>query len=291
MSGIDGKTAANLQKIANEIRKDIIRMTNRAGSGHPGGALGMADVLTALYFHILRHDPKRPDWPERDRLILSNGHICPVLYASLARSGYFPAEELVTLRQFGSRLQGHPERGHLPGIESASGPLGAGLAQAVGLALAAKADGAEWRPYCLTSDGEHDAGPHWEAVLFAGSRGIGNLTMLVDRNSIQLDGPTEKIMPLEPLAEKYRAFGWNVTEIDGHDFSQVIGACEGARAVADRPTAVICRTVLGKGVSFMENDHRWHGQAPNDEQAAQALRELAPNPPSPSSDEGAHANR
>ncbi|MDD5251829.1 MAG: transketolase [Patescibacteria group bacterium] len=259
---------------ANRLRGHVIRMVAAAGSGHPGGALGLADLMTALYFRVLRQDPKKPDWPERDRLILSNGHVCPIRYAAMAEAGYFPVDELMTLRKFGTRLQGHPERERLPGVETTSGPLGAGLAQSCGLAYAAHLDKAAWRTYCVVSDGEHDAGLHWESVLFAGARRLANLTLFVDRNNIQLDGPTETIMPLEPLADKYRAFNWNVLEIDGHDFDAIFAAIETAQSTADRPTVVVCRTVPGKGVSFMENDYRWHGQAPNAEQEAAALKEL-----------------
>jgi len=263
-----------LELIANSLRQDVISMLLEAGSGHPGGALGMADIFAALYFRALRHDPKRPDWPDRDRLILSNGHICPVRYAAMARAGYFDPAELKTLRKLGSRLQGHPERDRLPGLETTSGPLGAGLAQAAGLALAAKMDGSEWRVYCLTSDGEHDSGLHWEAVLFAGARRLDRLVCVIDRNNIQLDGRTEKIMPLEPLKDKYLAFGWEVIEINGHDFGDIIAALDRAKTVHDRPTAIIANTILGRGVDFMENDFHWHGQAPNREQAAKALEQL-----------------
>jgi transketolase len=284
MSHLSDEHLEKLELIANDIRQDIIRMLVAAGSGHSAGPLGMADVFTALYFQVLRHDPLRPDWAERDRLILSNGHICPVRYAAMAEAGYFPKEELMTLRKFGSRLQGHPERLKLPGVETTSGPLGAGLAQACGLAYAARMDGARWRTYCATSDGEHEAGLHWEAVLFAGKNRLANLTCIVDRNNIQIDGMTENIMPLEPLADKYRAFNWHVLEVDGNNIRDVVDACEEAGAILEKPTVIIAHTMPGKGVEYMEGDYRWHGdppgkreteRAPKKElQAEEALREL-----------------
>ncbi len=263
-----------LQKKANEIRKDIIKMLVSAGSGHSAGPLGMADVFTALYFAILNHDPKKPDWPERDRLILSNGHICPARYAAMAHAGYFPISELKTLRKLGTRLQGHPERLRLPGIETTSGPLGSGLAQAAGYAYAARMDGARFRVYCVTSDGEHQEGNHWEAVAFAGKYNLSNLTSIVDRNNIQIDGFTEDVMPLEPLVEKYKAFNWHVIEVDGHNFEEIIDAVKKARAVYENPTVIIAHTIPGKGVTFMENKFEWHGKAPNAEEAKIALEEL-----------------
>ena len=274
MAPVNRKEIEELRQKANRIRQLAISMLAEAGSGHPGGALGMADIFAALYFHVLKHDPKRPDWPDRDRLILSNGHICPARYAAMALAGYFPEKELLTLRRLGSRLQGHPERERLPGVESTSGPLGAGLAQAAGLALAARMDKKTWTTYCLTSDGEHDAGLHWEAALFAGANDLNNLVCVVDRNRIQLDGGTETIMRLEPLREKYLAFNWDVIDVDGHDLPAVIQALETAKASRQRPTAIIAMTTLGKGVSFMEDDYHWHGEAPTREQARQALAEL-----------------
>jgi len=263
-----------LELAANRIRRHVINMVAKAGSGHPGGSLGLAEIFAVLYFDVLRHDPGRPDRPDRDRLVLSNGHVCPARYAAMALSGYFPEKELSTLRRLGSRLQGHPERERLPGLETTSGPLGAGLAQAAGMALAAKMDGRIWRTFCLTSDGEHDSGPHWEAVLFAGARGLDKLTCVVDRNSNQLDGPTEKIMPLEPLKEKYLAFNWDVVEIDGHDIRAILAAFERTRTASGKPAVIIASTVIGKGVSFMENDYIWHGKAPSPEEAKKALAEL-----------------
>jgi len=274
MPPVNQKKIIELRQNANRIRQLVISMLAEAGSGHPGGALGMADVFAALYFHVLKHDPKRPDWPGRDRLILSNGHICPARYAAMTLTGYFPELELLTLRRLGSRLQGHPERERLPGLESTSGPLGAGLAQAAGLALAAKMDKKTWTTYCLTSDGEHDSGLHWEAVLFAGANDLNNLICVVDRNRIQLDGETETIMRLEPLREKYLAFNWDVIEVDGHDLPKIIEALETAKSSRQRPTAIIAMTTLGKGVEFMENNYHWHGEAPTREQAKQALAEL-----------------
>lgn len=263
-----------LEEKANKIREDVIKMLVEAGSGHSAGPLGMADVFTALYFNILNHDPKNPEWEKRDRLILSNGHICPVRYAAMAEAGYFPLSELATLRKLGSRLQGHPERKRLPGIETTSGPLGSGLAQAAGYAYAARMDGKKFRVYCVVSDGEHDEGNHWEAVMFAGKYNLSNLTVIVDRNNIQIDGFTEEIMPLEPLVEKYKAFNWSVIEIDGHNMQEIIDATGRAKAIFENPTVIIAHTIPGKGVSFMENKFEWHGKPPSPEEARKALHEL-----------------
>jgi len=263
-----------LELKANEIRQNIIKMLLEAGSGHSAGSLGMADVFTAFYFHILNHRPTEPDWPDRDRLILSNGHICPVRYAAMAHAGYFPVAELLTLRKLGSRLQGHPERLRLPGVETTSGPLGSGLAQASGYAYAARMDGRKFKVYAFCSDGEHDAGNHWEAVLFAGKNKLANLTALVDRNNIQIDGFTEDVMPLEPLVDKYKAFKWNVLEIDGHNMHQIVDAVDQAKAVHDRPTVIIAHTIPGRGVEFMENLPEWHGKPPNLGETIEALAEL-----------------
>jgi len=251
-----------LEEKANAVRQSIIEMLVEAGSGHTAGPLGMADVFTAFYFHILNHDPKNPFWEERDRLILSNGHICPVRYAAMAHSGYFPLEELKTLRKFGTRLQGHPERERLPGVETTSGPLGSGLGQAAGYAYAAKMDKRKFRIYCFMSDGEQDAGNTWESAMFAGKYKLNNLIGLIDRNNIQIDGMTEDIMPLEPLKEKYEAFGWHVLEINGHDFEEIVNAVEEAKAIYEKPTVIISHNIPGKGIPEIEFDYRWHGVPP-----------------------------
>ena len=274
MEGLHDKKVKFLEEMANRLRQDVIKTLVSAGSGHSAGPLGMADIFTAFYFHILRHDPKNPHLPDRDRLVLSNGHICPILYATLARAGYFPLDELETLRKINSRLQGHPHRKSLPGLETTSGPLGSGISQAIGFALAARLDQKKYRVYCLTSDGEHQEGNTWEAVMFAGKYKLNNLTVLVDRNNIQIDGFTENVMPLEPFKAKYEAFNWHVIEINGHDFYQIIGAVAEAHAIYEKPTVIIAHIIPGKGVSFMERDFLWHGKPPNEEQARQALREL-----------------
>jgi len=264
----------DLYGVANRLREDVVEMLEHAGSGHSAGPLGMADVFAAFYFFILNHKPKEPHWPDRDRLIVSNGHICPIQYAALARAGYFPLKELATLRKLGSRLQGHPHRGSLPGIETTSGPLGSGLSQAIGMALAARMDGKKYRVYAICSDAEHNEGNYWEAVMFAAKNRLSNMTAVIDRNNIQIDGFTEDVMPLEPLREKYIAFGWNVIDVDGHNIEEFIGAVYEAYAVFEKPTAIIAHTIPGKGVSFMERDFRWHGMSPNKEQAKEALKQL-----------------
>jgi transketolase len=264
----------NLELTANKIRQDIIKMLVAAGSGHSAGPLGMADIFTALYFEIMNHDPKDPFWEERDRLILSNGHICPVRYAAMAESGYFDIKELKTLRKLGTRLQGHPEREKLPGVETTSGPLGSGLAQASGYAYASKMDDKRFRIYCVMSDGEQDEGNTWEAVMFAAKYKLSNLTAIMDRNYIQIDGNTESIMPLDPIDEKYRAFNWNVININGNDFSEIINAVKSAKGISNKPTVIIAHTIPGKGVSFMENNFQWHGKPPTKEEAVLALKEL-----------------
>lgn len=263
-----------LEEMANLIRQDIIEMLVEAGSGHSAGPLGMADIFTAFYFHILNHNPKAPNWENRDRLILSNGHICPVRYAAMARAGYFKLEELKTLRKLNSRLQGHPHRTALPGVETTSGPLGSGLSQSVGMALAAQLDKKKYRIYCLLSDGEHDAGNTWEAVMLTGKYRLNNLTVVVDRNNIQIDGFTEDVMPLESLRDKYHSFNWQVLEVDGHNIEEFVAAVNEAKAIYEKPTVIIAHTIPGKGVSFMEGDFRWHGIPPNKEQAEKALTEL-----------------
>lgn len=267
-------TIEELEKKANEIRKDIIKMLLEAGSGHSAGPLGMADIFTALYFEIMNNDPKKPDWEERDRLFLSCGHIVPVRYVTMAHTGYFPKAKLATLRKLGSPLQGHPERVRMPGLETTSGPLGEGLAQAAGYAYAARMDNKRFRVFCVTSDGEHDAGNHWEAVLFAGKNKLSNLTVFVDRNNIQIDGHTEDVMPLEPLEDKYKAFNWHTLHIDGHNIEEIIDSVNHARAVYEKPTVIIAHTTPGKGVSFMENLPEWHGKPPDKEEAKKALHEL-----------------
>lgn len=265
-----------LEELANKIRQAVIGALVKAGSGHSAGPLGMADVFTAFYFHILKHDPKKPGWPDRDRLVLSNGHICPVQYAALAFAGYFPVEELESLRKINSRLQGHPHRGSLPGVETTSGPLGSGLSQAIGMALAGRMDNRKNYVYCLVSDGENQEGNHWEAVMFAGKQKhkLGHLTLVIDRNNIQIDGFTEEIMPLEPLIEKYESFNWHIIEVDGHNIRQVVDAVNEAKAIFEKPTVIIAHTIPGKDVSFMEHDYTWHGKPPNKEEAKEALKEL-----------------
>ncbi|MBI4144118.1 transketolase [Candidatus Woesearchaeota archaeon] len=260
-----------LHLIANTIRQDIIKMLANAGSGHSAGPLGMADVFTALYFSVLKHQPKHPNWENRDILVLSNGHICPVLYATLSHAGYFPKEMLMTLRKLGSSLQGHPHRGTLPGIETTSGPLGSGLSQGIGMALALKIDKRKNRVFVLTSDGEHEEGNTWEAIMLAPKYKLTNLTVLVDRNYIQIDGNTEDICPLESLKKKYEAFNWLAEEINGNDPGAIIKACNKKNT---KPTAIICKTTPGKGVSFMEGKYEWHGKPPKPEEAQKALKEL-----------------
>jgi transketolase len=264
-----------LELKANEIRQDIIKMLLAAGSGHSAGPLGLTDVFTALYFNIMKHDPDNPDWSERDILILSNGHCVPVRYATMAHAGYFDKKELLTLRKFGSRLQGHPERLRLPGMETTSGPLGSGLSQAAGMAMALRMDKQPHRwVYVIMGDGELDEGNIWEAAMTVGKYKLNNLIAIVDRNNIQIDGPTETVMPLEDLRGKWEAFGWYVLEIDGNDIEAVIDACSMAKAIVEKPVVIIAHTIPGKGVDFMEYDFHWHGAPPNADQAKIALREL-----------------
>ena len=252
-----------LETKANTIREDIITMLVAAGSGHSAGPLGMADVFTALYFEVMRNDPKNPDWDERDILVLSNGHIVPVRYATMAEAGYFPKKELLTLRKFGSRLQGHPERERLPGMETTSGPLGSGLSQACGMALALRMNNASHRwIYVVMGDGEQDEGNVWEAAMLAGKYKLSNITAITDRNNIQIDGPTEAIMPLEDLKAKWEAFGWHVLEIDGNNIESVIDACNMAKAIVEKPVMILAHTIPGKGVDYMEYDYHWHGNPP-----------------------------
>lgn len=264
-----------LEQIATAIRKDIISMLEKAGSGHSAGPLGLADVFTALYFSVMRHNPKKPDWAERDILILSNGHCVPVRYAAMAEAGYFDKKELDTLRQFGSRLQGHPERVRLPGLETTSGPLGCGLSQAVGVALALRLNKQLQRwVYVVLGDGELDEGNSWEAAMLASKYELHNIIGIIDRNNIQIDGPTESVMPLEDLRAKWEAFGWHVLEINGNDIEAVIDACAMARAIVEKPVMIIAHNIPGKGVDFMEYDFHWHGVPPNHQQAMAALKEL-----------------
>ena len=274
MEPLHEKKLAHLEEVANRVREGVIDSLFVAGSGHSAGSLGMADIFTALYFHILNHNPKHPDWSDRDRLVLSNGHICPVQYVTMAYAGYFPIAELKTLRKLNSRLQGHPHRGALPGIETTSGPLGSGLSQAIGMALAARLDNKKNRIYCLLSDGEHEEGNLWEAAMFAGKNKLSNLTAIIDRNNIQIDGNTENVMPLESLRDKYESFRWHVLEVDGHNIEQFVDAVHEAIAIYEKPTVIIAHTIPGKGVDFMERDYRWHGKPPNKEEARLALSEL-----------------
>lgn len=263
-----------LKLMANSIRQDIIKMLNKAESGHPAGSLGMADVFTALYFNVANLNPKNPEWTDRDRIILSNGHICPVMYACMAHIGYFPKQELMTLRKIDSRLQGHPHNLSLPGIETSSGPLGQGVSQAMGFALAAKLDKKDYRIWLLMSDGEMEEGQTWEALMFASKYKLDNVTAIIDRNYIQISGETEEVMPLESLRGKLLAFNWHVMMIEGHDFPSILNALNESKTVKDRPTVIIANTIPGKGVSFMENKPEWHGKAPDNKQAKEALIEL-----------------
>jgi len=263
-----------LERHAEAIRETVVEMLVAAGSGHTAGPLGMADIFTSFYFHLLRHNPKEPAWEERDRLVLSNGHIAPVLYATLAHAGYFPVSECKTLRKFGSRLQGHPERLRLEGLETTSGPLGEGLSQAAGMAYAFKMDGAKQRVYCLMSDGEQQEGNTWEAAMFVGKHQLANLTAVIDRNNIQIDGMTEEVMPLEPLADKYRAFNWHVLETNGNDIAAFIAAVREAEAVREKPTLIIAHTIPGRGVPEIEFDYHWHGKPPTAEEGKKFLKEI-----------------
>lgn len=266
---------ARLEEIATDIRADIIKMLEEAGSGHSAGPLGLADIFTALYFEILKHDPKNPDWEGRDILLLSNGHCVPVRYATMAHAGYFPKKELMTLRKFGSRLQGHPERTRLPGMETTSGPLGCGLSQACGMALAMRMDNTTKRwVYVVMGDGELNEGNIWEAAMLASKYKLNNVIGIIDRNNIQIDGPTEDVMPLGDLKGKWESFGWHVLEINGNDIDAVVDACEMARSIIEKPVMIIAYTVPGKGVDFMEGDFHWHGTPPNHEQAKTALHDL-----------------
>lgn len=271
---IPAERIAELEATAREIRRDIIRMTAAAGSGQPGGSLSVTDLLTALLFEELRIDPKNPDAPDRDRLVLSKGHAAPALYAALSHRGYFPPEELLTLREFGSRLQGFVDRRHLPFVEASTGGLGQGIGMAVGMALDARLAGRSSRVYAVIGDGECQAGPTWEALMAGGHFRLSNLVVLLDRNGLETEGSTESILGIEPITDKFRAFRYHTLEIDGHDFRQILGALAEARRTTDGPTAIVAHTVKGKGVSFMEGKSAWHGKAPSRAEAEQALREL-----------------
>ena len=264
----------DLELKATKARELVISALLEAGSGHSAGPLGMADIFVAFYFHILNHNPKNPEWTDRDRLVLSNGHICPIRYVVMAMAGYFPIEELKTLRKINSRLQGHPHRTSLPGMETTSGPLGEGISQSIGMALAARLDKKNYHVYCITSDGEHQEGNTWEAAMFAAKNKLDNLTVIIDRNNIQIDGYTENVMPLEFLRAKYESFNWHVQEADGHNIRAFVDTINQARAVHQKPSAIIAHTIPGLGVDFMENKFEWHGKPPNVEEAKVALREL-----------------
>ncbi len=263
-----------LKAIARELRVDIIDMLLEAGSGHPGGSLSAIDMLTCLYFDLMRHNPKDPHWPQRDRLILSKGHAVPAVYVCLAKAGYFPKEELMTLRKIDSRIQGHPDRVKLPGIEASTGSLGQGLSIAVGLAMASKLDGDAFRVYCMLGDGETQAGQIWEGLMSAPKFKLDTLVTILDYNKGQIDGPTNEIMSLEPIKDKVKAFNWHLIEIDGHNYEQILRALDEAQNVKGKPTFILAQTIKGKGVSFMEGQIGWHGKAPNREQAEQAVKEI-----------------
>lgn len=269
-------TEAQIAVKANTIRKDIIKMLEEAGSGHSAGPLDLADIFATLYFGVMKYDPKNPEWDERDFIFLSNGHCVPVQYAAMAEAGFFPKEELMTLRKFGSRLQGHPERTMLPGLENTSGPLGCGLSQAAGVAYSLKhLDPQPHRfVYTIMGDGELQEGNIWEAAMFAGKYGLGQLIAFIDRNNIQIDGNTEDVMPLEDLRGKWESFGWHVQEVDGHNIESIQDAVGMAKAIENKPSAIIAHTVPGKGVEFMEYNYKWHGMPPNREQAKEALHDL-----------------
>ncbi len=265
-----------LEEIATTLRQDVIKMLAHAGSGHTAGPLGLADIFSALYFNVLKHNPKKPKWEQRDRLCLSCGHVVPIRYAAMARAGYFPVAKLMTLRKLGSPLQGHPSYQDMPALEHSSGPLGQGVSVAVGMALAAKMKKQKHFVYCITSDGEHDEGETWEAILCAAKYKLDNLIFILDRNMIQIDGFTEKIMPLKNLHAKYSDFGWHVLHLDGNNMKEVLDAFTKAKKLKGKPKVMICHTVPGKGVSFMENKWEWHGKAPSADEAKKALEELSP---------------
>lgn len=263
-----------IENKANQIREDIIKMLVEAGSGHSAGALGTADIFATLYFHVMKHDPENPAWEDRDRFVLSNAHICPVLYATLAEAGYYPKEEILTLRKLGSRLQGHPHRGTLPGLEASGGPLAQGISIAAGIAVAGKIDHKRHRVYCMVGDGEMNEGQIWEALMFIGKNRLNNFTLIIDRNNIQIDGFTEEVMPLEPLKDKLLAFNFHVIDTGGHNIRTLIESFEEAHAIFEKPTVLLTHTIPGKGVDFMEFKPEWHGKPPNKEEARIALSEL-----------------
>ena len=267
-------TIEDLEKKADLLRLDVIEATTVAGSGHPGGSLSAADLMTALFFRVMNHNPQDPQWADRDRFILSKGHAAPILYSALAESGYFPKEELLTLRKLGSRLQGHPVRGKVPGVEMSTGSLGQGLSMACGIALAGKLDKKEYTVYCLLGDGELQSGQNWEAVMFAHHYRLNNLIAFVDRNRLQITGCTEEAMSLDPLPDKWKAFGWNVIIINGHSMVQILEACAKAKESKRNPTVVIMNTIKGKGVSFMENNCEFHGKTCKTSEREIAVKEL-----------------
>lgn len=274
---LDENKIKELEKKAIDIRVSVLESLVSAGSGHTAGPLGMADIFTALYFHIMKHNPKKPDWKDRDHLILSNGHICPVLYATMAHAGYFPKSELKNLRKLGSPLQGHPHREWMKGLETSSGPLGSGLSQAVGMAIADRMDNgitSDKTFYCLMSDGEIQEGQTWEAIMLAGKEKLQNIIAIIDRNNIQIEGNVEDVMPLEPLDEKFEAFNWHVIEIDGHSFEQINNAINEAKAITEKPVVIIAYTIPGKGVKEWEKKYEWHGKPPTADEAETAIKEL-----------------
>jgi transketolase len=268
------KTSPDLKSLTQQMRVDIIRMIEAAGNGHPGGSLSIIDTLAVLYMKILRHDPRRPDWPDRDRVILSKGHGCPALYAVMAYTGYFPREQLTTLRKLGSPLQGHPDRLRLPGVEFSTGSLGQGLSVGVGMAAAAKMDKKDYRTYVILGDGELQEGQCWEAIMSAPKFQLDNLVAIIDHNNGQIDGPVNEIMDIEPLADKFRAFNWDVVGIDGHDLEQIENTLIAAGKQHGKPLAIIAKTTKGKGVSFMEHNIGWHGVAPKKDEADKAIAEI-----------------
>ena len=274
MSYLSETDVVHIEQCAQEIRKKVITMLSHAGSGHTAGSLGLADIFASFYFYILKHNPEDPLWNERDRLVLSNGHVVPVQYAAMALSGYFDTDELKTLRALGSRLQGHPERTHLPGIETTSGPLGEGLSQAIGIALGARMDNAEFQTFCVMSDGEQQCGIVWEAVMLAGKEKLNTLTAVIDRNSIQISGATEDVMPVDPLNEKYEAFGWQALLVDGNNVEMFCEAVEQARAEKEKPSVIIAHTVPGKGVPEIEGDYTWHGKVPSEGVAKEWIKKI-----------------